>query len=194
MGGDGVDRVLVSGRVTQRAVAATAAGDLRELRLDVQAGSAWLNWSVLLSTAEADGEAGELAEGEAVAFAGLANAPRFPGDPLARRLTADRALALRNVVAAPLLCGDKAAAPFSAREAFSALLDQVERLALTVGASAERARIATIMGSPDAAGRLGLAWEVAKSGLDVEAALAALTISKLASALPPVDPGASRSH
>ena len=75
-----------------------------------------------------------------------------------------------------------------------AALDQLQQRALVLGAAVERARIAVIMNSESAAGRLSLAWSIAQSNLDVDAALAALEVAKISSALPAIDAGASYVH
>ncbi len=78
--------------------------------------------------------------------------------------------------------------------AFQELLDRLESTAFDFGALAERARITFIMNSPNAAGRLALAWRLAEAGLSHQAAEEALLVEKLGSAFLPVDAGASLSH
>ena len=189
-----VRRVLVQGLVVRPAALAAANGSLRELRLDVEAAGNWSIRSVLLATAEADAEAGDLAEGEAVTFAGFANRPRFPDDPLAHRLTADRALALRRphgrtaaeVVALPSIVERVA----ELERAF----DDIAVRFVEIGINGERARIAAIMNCPSADGLLALAWKLAEAGMPPAEAECALTVAKYAATFPAIDPGAGLTH
>ena len=73
-------------------------------------------------------------------------------------------------------------------------LDQLQQRALVLGAASERARIAAILNSEGAVGRLSLAWQIAQCGLDPAAALETLEIAKISSALPAIDAGAFYIH
>jgi hypothetical protein len=77
---------------------------------------------------------------------------------------------------------------------FHAALERLERVAFAAGCAAERLRIAMILNSEAARGCPGLAWALAATGLDPEAACDALMVAKLASTLPPIDAGARLSH
>jgi hypothetical protein len=173
-------RLLVSGHV---ALAATGSA-LRELLLDEPDGE---RWKIILATPEAETEAGDLVEGEAVAFVGL-------GDRQARRLMADRALNLRAPGAGDASAPTAGEHPFRTREAWDAALERLEHCAAVLGGVSERGRVMAIMNSPDAEGRLALAWRLAEAGLAPEAAREALLISKIESAAPSIDAGATLQH
>lgn len=90
----------------------------------------------------------------------------------------------------------KPAQPAAGRDmaAFMAALDKLQQMAIVLGAAAERARIAAIMNSESAVGRMSFAWEIAQSNLDRDAALKVLEVAKISSALPAIDAGAMYMH
>ena len=67
----------------------------------------------------------------------------------------------------------------------------LEILRSIVGAGVAVARIMRIMNSDAATGQFGLEWQLAQSNITAEAAVEAFTVSKMASAFQPVDPGAA---
>ena len=90
----------------------------------------------------------------------------------------------------------KPAQPAAGRDmaAFMAALDQLQQRAMVLGAAAEHARIAAILNSESAVGCMSLAWAIAQSNLDRDAALSALEVAKISSALPAIDAGAMYMH
>jgi len=188
-----LDRMVIAGMVTRRGAPAAQDGAPRELALRVAHGGGWVEWTVLLSSPQTEAEAADLIEGDFCAFAGPAPRSAALVGPEARRLRADRALNLRPP-SAEAAASPVAEPPVATREAFEAMLEEVQRLAIMLGAAVERGRIIAIMNAPDADGRLALAWRLAESGLDVEAARRALLINKIEAAAPAVDAGAALTH
>lgn len=190
-----IARMLVSGLVlAPLSPAPPDAGGQRELTLNVDDAGRAVEWRIWLATPEAIADAADLVEGEAVAFAGYADRPRFPDDPMARRLTADRALAVRDRRSRP-------ASEVAALPTILERLDELERTiesiamrAIEVGIAGERLRIALILNAPAAVGRLALAWRLAETGVTPQAAHEALLIEKLQSLSPAVDVGAQLTH
>ena len=176
------ERVLIAGALLGAPVAATRRGapGLRECRLEVPLASGAQTWPVLLATPEAARELDGLGEGAIVVCTGWATRPRFPGDPLARILSADGALSLRDSRAAT----QAAPAPMKL-DAFNLLLDKLAACAHVAGAACERARISAILNGPLASANMLMAWRLAERGdVSREAAEEALTIAHFAGLTP----------
>jgi len=137
-----VARALLTGFVEVRAKPAAEGGAHRVLTLAEKPGVATTLWKVVLATPEADAEAGELAEGEAVAFAGAVIHGRSREGVALRSLTADRALALSTpAVSSPKLDEADHVTGDQIREMFR----QVESHSQILGVVAERSREAHLI-------------------------------------------------